>query len=399
MVTIEKIEAWLKEVEARPESAALILKYIADRLFDLSARNEELQAENIALISGKRVEEYEKEIAHLKYQLDLLKRNLGDNESVAAELFARLTRPVGTSLLVYNARGRVTRFEIGNEILAESTSLGQIEGDATGGSESPRLLALSSRGDVLLLFSSGRVSICPVEKIPVTEMGGTWQWSKSALPDEPRGGELLVSMLPLSQLPLADFFIQVSRRGCIKKTMASMSQTILANHFIGKSVVQKADQPFEIALCNKQERLVLLTREGRILGLDVDSLSYSTEERIKLSGTDHAVAACLLHADDTLMVLTQTGKVLQRTGKDIELAQSGLAKGQVLISPSRLDQGVRLIGAAPVCSSDRVAVLQTDGRLTVHLAADLSGSGAVRNESELLAFTTFAVTENRAPIP
>ena len=77
MVTPEKIEEWIKETIERPESAPLILQYISGRLRDLAERNEELLAENIALTSGKRVEEYERRIAHLEYQLELVKRQLG----------------------------------------------------------------------------------------------------------------------------------------------------------------------------------------------------------------------------------------------------------------------------------------------------------------------------------
>ena len=76
MITPEKIEEWIKEAEQRPSSAPLIIQFIANRLRDLAGRNEELLAENIALLTGKRVEEYQQRIAHLEYQLELLKRQL-----------------------------------------------------------------------------------------------------------------------------------------------------------------------------------------------------------------------------------------------------------------------------------------------------------------------------------
>src|SRR6266498_2702027 len=55
-----KIEEWMKEAEARPESAVTIVRLIARRLGELTARNEELLAENIALQNGTSVEEYQK---------------------------------------------------------------------------------------------------------------------------------------------------------------------------------------------------------------------------------------------------------------------------------------------------------------------------------------------------
>jgi hypothetical protein len=60
-----KIDEWMKEAEARPESAITIVRLIARRLRELTERNEELLAENIALQNGTRVEEYQKRIAHL----------------------------------------------------------------------------------------------------------------------------------------------------------------------------------------------------------------------------------------------------------------------------------------------------------------------------------------------
>jgi len=62
-----KIDEWVIEAETRPESASLIVKLIAKRLRELTERNEELLAENIALQNGTRVEEYQKRIVHLEF--------------------------------------------------------------------------------------------------------------------------------------------------------------------------------------------------------------------------------------------------------------------------------------------------------------------------------------------
>ena len=80
-MTLPKIDEWIQEVEARPGSAVAILKLIAGRLRDLSTRNEELLAENISLQDGSRVEDYKRRIAHLEFQLDLLKRRYGMDEA------------------------------------------------------------------------------------------------------------------------------------------------------------------------------------------------------------------------------------------------------------------------------------------------------------------------------
>ena len=161
-----KIEEWMKEAETRPESAVTIVKLVAKRLSDLTARNEELLIENIALQNGTRVEEYQKRIAHLEYQLDLLKRRFGSQAEELAELPIRAAASK-TSLLVYNTYGRVFRIELdgGLEVSA------RIVDDTLQSSEQPRLLAVPSNEEVLLLFNSGRVSTCAVSSISTMDGG------------------------------------------------------------------------------------------------------------------------------------------------------------------------------------------------------------------------------------
>ena len=104
-----KIDEWMKEAEERPESAVTIVRLIARRLRELSERDEELLAENIALQNGSRVEEYQKRIAHLEYQLDLLKRRIGVEEPLLTQFPTTPAETSTLSVLIYNAHGRIFR--------------------------------------------------------------------------------------------------------------------------------------------------------------------------------------------------------------------------------------------------------------------------------------------------
>ena len=376
-----KIDEWMKEAEARPESAVTIVKLVANRLRELMERNEELLAENIALQNGTRVEEYQKRIAHLEYQLHLLKRRFGADEALLAELPSQSAVSTTTSLLVYNNYGRVFRVEVNTDV----QSLGLIKDENLQSSEQPRLLAVPSSEEVLLLFTSGRVSTYPVESIATVEPGGEWIWKTAALPDEPRAGEFLVCIMPVSQLPLSEFFLQVSRRGCVKKTMTSMAQSILGNHYLGKGALQKMDQPFDVRLCMKKDLFAFVTIEGKLLGLDVDELSYSAEDRIKLTASDYVIASFVPHPEESMLFVTQTGKVIQREYDSLELSKSALAKGQPLISPARLGQGVRFIGAASARDADRIVVLDAKGNLKLYAAEAMIGAGSIEAESLALS--------------
>src|SRR5687767_919672 len=132
----QKIDEWMKEAEARPESAVAIVRLVARRLRELTERNEELLAENIALQNGTRVEEYQKRIAHLEYQLDLLKRRFGAGESLLTELPTPAVESAALSLLVYNNYGRIFRLELD----PSAQSLGRVEDETLATSEQPRLL-------------------------------------------------------------------------------------------------------------------------------------------------------------------------------------------------------------------------------------------------------------------
>jgi DNA gyrase/topoisomerase IV subunit A len=376
-----KIDEWMKEAEERPESAVTIVRLIARRLRELTERDEELLAENIALQNGTRVEEYQKRIAHLEYQLDLLKRRFGVDDASLIELPTQLVESATSSLLIYNAHGRILRLELNTDI----KELGRITGEMVTDHEPPRLLTVPSNEEIVLLFTSGRVDTVAVSAIPTVELGGAWDWSQAALPNEPRAGELLACVTPFSHLPLSDFFLQISRRGCVKKTMTSMAQSILSNHYIGKGALQKSDQPFDLMLCKKQERLAFVTYEGHLLGLDIDDLSYASEERIRLTATDYVIASFTTRADESLLFVTQTGKVIHRESKSLELAKSATAKGQTLIPPSRLEQGVRFMGAASVKDSDTVVVLDAAGRLSLHAAASMTGAGSIEAEGWILS--------------
>lgn len=376
-----KIEEWMKEAEERPESAVTIVRLIARRLRELSERDEELLAENIALQNGTRVEEYQKRIAHLEYQLDLLKRRFGVDETSLVELPGKPPAEASTlSLLLYNAHGRIFRLEPG-----DTQDLGRLAGEMLTDQEPPRILAVPSNEEVLLLFTSGRVDTCRVSDIPRVELGGEWAWSQAALPDEPRAGETLACIAPFSHLPLSDYFLQVSRRGCAKKTMTSMAQTILNNHYIGKGALQKSDQPFDLMLAHKKDRAAFVTYEGKLIGFDVDDLSYATEERVKLSATDYVIASFTAPLEATLLCVTQTGKVIQRESKNIDLSKSSTAKGQALIPPTRLEQGVRFMGAAAVKDGDQVVVLDAGGRLKLLEAESMTGAGSIAAEAWILS--------------
>ena len=261
-----------------------------------------------------------------------------------------------------------------------------IVGDLVLGGETTRLLALAEQDEIMLLFSSGRIGTLAVRDIPAATSSGL-NWNEAFLPDEPHAGELLVCLSALSHLPTSDFIVQASRRGSVKKTHTSISDKILAGHYLGRGTNLRMDEPLEVNLTGKKAILVMVTSEGRMLGLDVDSLSYAAEERIQLAGLDFVVAGFVPQADESILCLTQNGKVIQREMDGLELAKSSAVKGQALIPHSRLEQGTRFIGALPLRESDRLVMLDSQGNISLHQAADAIGAGKVITENLCLSIT------------
>ena len=388
MITPEKIDEWIKEAEQRPSSGPLIIQFIANRLRELAARNEELLAENIALLTGKRVEEYQQRINHLEYQLELLKRQLKGELSEAdlQSLTATPGKPAPLqppSLLIYNALGQILRFELPltpDPATPWFTFASPFPSDL----EPPRLLVVPATEELLLVFTSGRAATLPLSSLPLAAPGPALDWSQAAIPDEPRAVEQLACLLPISRLALADVFLQASRRGYAKKINTSLAPSILANRFIGTGIRLPADRTFAIVLGQKNDRLALVSAEGYLQLLEVASLPTAIEEVIKLGISDHLVAAFVPPAQGALLLVTQAGKLIHRTLDSLETATSFKTKGQALLSPARREQGVRIVAAAPAAEGDYAAALHLDGRLTLHPVKDLFGSGILPTPSELV---------------
>jgi DNA gyrase/topoisomerase IV subunit A len=402
VITPEKIEAWIEEALERPESANQIIQHIAQRLDELARQNETLRAENIALQSGARVEEYERQIAHLAYQLELVRRQLGGEISPTQveQLPTDRKAQAATSLLLYDSLGRVLHWRLEPEALANNASLGMLVGDLAPNHEPLRLLAVPSTEELGFVFTSGRIETLPIERIRAVErpeIDSSHSWEEVPIPHEPNAGERLACLAPIAKMALAKYYIQTSRKGCVKKIRTAMGQSILANRYIGPGTRQPPDQPCSLALGNDGERLVLVTHEGYLQCLAVDDLPPAIEEGMRLEFSDHVVGAFIPSPHTALAVMTQVGKVIYWTEDRLETGRTFRSKGQALFTASRREQGVRVVGAGPVAAGGWAFGLHRSGRLSLYDASTILASGAVPVEDELLAFAFFPAPGDPKP--
>jgi DNA gyrase/topoisomerase IV subunit A len=385
----EKIEEWIQEVTERPSSAPLVIQFIANRLNELSQWNEKLREENIALRTEKRVQDYEQQIKHLTYQLELLKRQFG-GELPDAEALATISKPVDQlNLLVYDSEGRIARWNLDSVTLENENLIGNLNGLPTDG-EPARLLVAPASEELLCVFTSGRIAPLPVASIPVIEAGADPQdWEQVHIPREPGLGEALASLMTVSKLALSDFIMQISRRGFMKKIRMALVASIMDNLYIGTGAKLPGDQTMDVLLAHDSDRYVLVSEEGYLQLVTAEMLSFAVEEAVRLNPTDHLVAALAIKPEQSMVVMTQVGKAIHRTAESIQVADALKRKGKALYSKARREKGVRVVGGGAVDAEDWGLALHQDGAITLYAMQSLLQSGTIPVEGELLAFVTF----------
>ncbi len=390
MISQTKIDEWLREVEERPSSAALIIQYIARRLSDLSAREEELSAQNIELLSGRKVEEYENRIASLEYQLELLKRQLGGEVLLPADMPSAKAVPQTLSLLLYNRLGQVLRTELEPAQLVSDQIVARLGSDAIPADAAPSLLVTGLQEELLLIFDTGRTTTVPVSQLPMAAAANL-DWQAAAL-FEPGVKEELAAIQPIGRLPLVELCLQPSRKGYVKKMKASFLTAHISGKYIGTGVKLPADKTCGLTLAGKDDLFVMVSQEGFVFSMRADKLPVAIEEVVHLGITDHIVAAFVSGDKPALIFLTQHGKAVHREVSWLEEAASFKSRGQPLLSNARREAGARIVGAAAVSEEDCCISLLDDGALVAQPVRDVLASGSVFSGNEarcVLAFTSF----------
>ncbi|HSB67201.1 MAG TPA: hypothetical protein VLD65_11525 [Anaerolineales bacterium] len=375
MISPDKIDEWIREVEERPASAELIIRYIARRLSELAARDEELVAQNIELLSGRKVEEYESRIASLEYQLELLKRQLGGEVVLPTVIPSPLPIQEKINLLLYSPLGQVLKMELDPMRLSSGQKVGSVIGEAALDEMLPEVLTTTSQEELLFIFNTGRTVRRPVAQLPMPT-GDQLDWRKAFL-EEPRVKEVLAAVQPIGKMPLFEVCIQASRRGYVKKMKTAFFTAHLEEDYIGSGVKVRADQTCGLTFANPGDLFVMVSTEGYIFSMQADRLPTAIEQVVQLGITDHIVSTFITSHKPSLLFITQNGKAVHREAGWLEPANSFKSKGQAIISKERRGAGIRIIGASPIDEPDWEMILHADGSLITHKVVDLISAGSL----------------------
>jgi len=362
MITRAKIDDWIRQVEATPVLAPIIIRQITDRLLDLDAMNESLRAENLELGSGNRVKEYERRISELEFQLELFKRQLGSGGG-KPQLEA-------TSLLLFNDKGQVIRLAIDDASLTGDQPFSRIEGTPHIQSHTFGLVTASAFDQFLLVFSTGRTTSLPVEQVPLSTGNGL-DWA-SAYQADLRSMEELAWMLPITRLHAYDCCVQVSRFGSARKIGIGYFKTFITNNNIGKGVKFNFDRILNLTLCNENQLLVLASRTGNLLSLNASALPVALDEIMRFKVNDYVVSALTLDPGQSLVAVTQNGAAYAQNQAWLLPAKAGERRVRQLLPEKKREEDEVLAGAVALGDMDWLIVYRDVGTLSAYHPASLS---------------------------
>lgn len=353
MITPGKIDEWLREVEERPESAGLIIRYITNRLKDLSERNEALQNENIALVTEKKIEQYQERITRLEYQLELLKRQVSQGGG--------MPESENRCLLVFSKLGGILRRRIDPlSDFAPGQILFSLQGAAPA-EEQMRLAVVGEVDELLILFNSGRTQRIPVDDVPLSGANPI-DW-RAAQQIERRGSETIANILSIGRMALSDYAVQVSRKGCLKKVTGKYFQSYVAKDNIGTGVKAATDETFGVVLCCAGETLVLVSREGELMALNTDHAPVAIQEMFKLGATDHVVSAFVLNKGDEIALMNSESNLYRYLPSWLGEGAPEQPIKRALFSKLKRAEGLRVVSACPAVETDWGLALTSDGRI------------------------------------
>lgn len=374
MINQANIGEWVREVQARPESAPLIIREIANRLIELDRLNEKLRAENLELSTGLKVRQYKDRIAELEYQLAIMSRQLEGQAISDLDI---------VNLLLYNQRGQVIKLELNTTELISGATLASFQSQLTFEPGKIRLLAVSPTEELLFMFDSGRTISLPVADLPAGDSKNL-DWP-AAYQTDLRSDQELIVIIPIGKMAAFDQGVQFSRLGYTRKILKNYLQKHIAQGNIGKGINQSngVDIPLNLTLCNTDDIVVIVSKQGYLLGLLGQSLPIALDKAAKLDPDDYLVTSFVVGSGQSLVVVTQEGRAVRYPSSWLKPVSTIGGRGQPIWSKQKATSGIQVIGAAPAGDDGWGLGLRQDGALIAIKIGDIPLSQPTKIEHPL----------------
>jgi DNA gyrase/topoisomerase IV subunit A len=258
--------------------------------------------------------------------------------------------------------GRVLAREVHAADLVSGEILAAIKAEMSFDPEELRLLVVDPSEEILFVFDTGKVLSLSAEKIPLVSSSELNQ--ENVYQVELRSGERLIALVPVSQVPLVDYSVQISRRGLAKSITADYFQMFVTNRNIGTGVKSKSDRNFNLTLCNQDDIYVVVSSEGFLAAFSMDQFSVSAREVIKLGMNDFLVSSFIMREEQSLAVVTRAGDVFMQSANWLSAENATGSKRRLLLSKSKAG-GMQVISAEAVKPGGWGFILYEDGNIRV----------------------------------
>jgi hypothetical protein len=207
-----------------------------------------------------------------------------------------------------------------------------------------------------------------------------------------RSGERLIGILPITDAPLKAGCVQISRKGLARHIPQDYFQSFLQEQNLGKGVRTAADQPLNLVLGNPTDIYVLVSRNGFISAMPVQSLSITLEDTIKLDMKDYLVSAFIIQPDENLVCVLDSGALYLQKNPWTDPEDANGSKRRLLLGGAKAG-GVQMVGAGAAGTEGWVLSLTRRGEIKMTKLSELEmgkkskGAPSGKNEDQILAFS------------
>jgi DNA gyrase subunit A len=357
MIRKGDVQWWVLEARKYPESASIAIEFLAERLAQLDAENEQLRNELLRLRQGAPTDTTSGQVQALRQKIDKLEYLLNSQAA---------TEPTAVLLSEQLHSARIPLSEVQRSSRAGERSL-----DSRAVLTLRCLLAVRPHDELLLITNQGRGTKQLVPDLPPLGEDGRW-------PNPPspwlREGERLCVAAATTETPR--FWTIATRRGYVQRFVRAAFEREMEE---GDPLLQSLLHHDEASAVVDGDRgdVVVVTRWGYANRFSHRSIDVQGSLAIELESGDQVVAAISLPEDGEMLIVTAAGYAMRRHSEQLPARARPGGRGKHMI------RARDAIAAFPYTPQDSLVFLTFGGRLVLVGAGSITPQNRV-GQGELL---------------
>lgn len=357
MIRKSDVQWWILEARKYPESASIAIEFLAERLAQLDAENEQLRNELLRLRQGVTADTGSGQVQALRHKVERLEYLLKSQSA---------TEPVAVLLSEELQSARVLLSEVQRICRTGGRSL-----DSRAMLALCCLLAVRPHEELLLITSHGRGT---KQLVPdLAPLGDDGRWPVAPSPWL-RGGERLCVAAPTSEPPR--FWTIATRRGYVQRFVrAAFEREMEQGDPLLQGLLQH-DEPSAIVDGDRGD-LVVLTRWGYATRFAHRAIDVQGSLALQLDTGDELVATLSLSEDRDMLIVTAAGYGVRRPSAQLP------ARAKPGGSGKRMIRAHDVLGAFPYTGEDSLLFLTSTGKLVLVDTGDIPAEERLGQGHEL----------------